>query len=74
MEVTMAEEEKLVSKSGTNGVASAIMGALLVLAPGLFEGVPREQLLDVIGSAMIVFGFLAALFRRISDGKRPKIV
>lgn len=59
--------EKPVSKTGMTGAALALYGLIRLIKPEWADGLP-------VGTVEVVAGFLVMIFRRISDGKSPKVV
>lgn len=68
------KDEKDVSKTGATGLATAVAGLVLLLFPSMVKDVPPEILAQAVGAALGLIGSLVMIFRKISDGKKPKIV
>ena len=60
-------ETKIVSKTGMTGLALFLYGVVKYFSPTFADALPP-------GSIEAVFGVLVAVFRKVSDGKTPKLI
>jgi hypothetical protein len=71
--------EKKLSKTGSTGALGLIGGLLALLAPkfGFLEGMTEQDLVDlvqIVGGAWASISALVIWFRKISDGRKPKVI